>query len=550
MDAHSAMNKIQLNTQSIPRHIQIARKLVTGGTSYKVLARLLPNSLQRLTRIGEECVTLASNTKDAFTKVHKLVQDVEVATAASKSGYDKELLTVQEQRNLSNIRYMQMEASRKVLEEELKEAKATVRNTRAQLSEALRKLPIGLEATFYDLMYAAGNFLGDIAKIASGMAMGNMISAVNTTHLKKNTPFALTETITAIRSFEKSLGSVINKVTKNSQLTVKEISAFDISFEFWFNIVKKISNNAIKDRAINLIQNGRNTLAQMKKTVEQGKKIKEDTKQRLNTLMDDIKQFDAPQNSATTNDLSVPQQTSSNVPSAISNARYKIEVTQKELRAVEQTYEQRRSESRKLLNDMNDLFIDMAKLHMTEIRYDTILKLLHKAVDLLIKIKTNWSKLVFFFRTISDGIELSVSRIITPFFNDAAVVTKWMTTADDRKSLLEMIDTQGKDVQELSYHIFILSRTYVDISRKYLMPKLADITKLTLITDETRRQETLKELENEQKEMEKQVKEIINSRNRLFEGKVSKQRNQLDDLDKKLEDQNQDDQQASVKDKK
>ncbi len=56
------------------------------------------------------------------------------------------------------------------------------------------------------------------------------------------------------------------------------------------------------------------------------------------------------------------------------------------------------------------MIIWMARLDIDEIQFKDILKVLHKAIELLAEIKTNWNDLTIFFRNIAQDIDMTVTR--------------------------------------------------------------------------------------------------------------------------------------------
>ncbi len=55
----------------------------------------------------------------------------------------------------------------------------------------------------------------------------------------------------------------------------------------------------------------------------------------------------------------------------------------------------------------------MARLDIDEIQFKDILEVLHKAIELLAEIKTNWNDLTIFFRNIAQDIDVTVTSMLT-----------------------------------------------------------------------------------------------------------------------------------------
>lgn len=287
----------------------------------------------------------------------------------------------------------------------------------------------------------------------------------------------------------------------------------------------------------------------MTKIADAAGEVTEENKQQLNTLIDDIKKYQRAKAMTTSNDP-MSQITSANVPSSTSNPKFIVGVRQEELRNIEKIYETRYQKRRKLMDDIHDLLIFMAKLETSEIQYKEIVEILHKAIELLAAIKENWNDLVIFFTTISEEIEVATSSILTPFIEHASEIKLSYTFANDRAFLLDSIEKQGNDVQHEARLIFLVSRTYVDVSTKFLMKRLSGLSRSTLISDDNKRLQMLNDLKREENQVEKEVRELVSSRRRVFQGQVSKQRMQLQAMAEQLGDGDEDDHEAIIEGKK
>jgi hypothetical protein len=259
----------------------------------------------------------------------------------------------------------------------------------------------------------------------------------------------------------------------------------------------------------------------------------------LTSLFGDVQKYQVAQETVTA-DNPMSMINPSNSRATNDNPKFIVQTRQRELRNIQQLHEIRNAEVRKLSDDITDLVLRMTRLGIDEIHFKDIIEVLHQAVRLLSVIKKNWSELVIFFNNIATGIEVSITNVLQPFLDYAEEAPTAHKNAIDRRILIQSIETLGKNVVDESRLIFLISRTYVDVSTKYLLKKLAGLSKL-MLTNEKERGTMLEQLKNEEEATEKEVRELISQRRRVFQEHASKREKQLENLHQQIDDGDEDD---------
>ncbi|CAF0994390.1 unnamed protein product [Didymodactylos carnosus] len=350
-----------------------------------------------------------------------------------------------------------------------------------------------------------------------------------------------------VKGFGKGLKVFIKELAKKKGISLDTLSHFKTGFDMWYNITQNVAYNEKKDQAAQLINRGIDAIMRMISSVKKGRDVKNENKQQFIVLRSDVEKFLAQQASTTNNNpvsnFNAPQERATD-----KNPKFIVAVRQQELRYLEKTYEDRYNAFRKLNDEVSDMIGRMVRLDSDEIQFKDILEVLHTAVKLLAEIKTNWNHLTIFFKTIAQEIALSVDSILAPVLDHAEGAISPIKEERDRKFLLAAIDRLGKQAVDESHLIFLLSRTYVDISSKYLMEKLADLSRLMFMKTKEEREVELNILKNEESKMEETVRELVAQRRRIFQEHLDKQQRELEKLNQQSADSDEDNQQMSDQD--
>ena len=87
---------------------------------------------------------------------------------------------------------------------------------------------------------------------------------------------------------------------------------------------------------------------------------------------------------------------------------------------------------------------------------------------------------------------------------------------NERSWYFKPIEKATKGIEVQSYMLFIMSRTYTDMSNKFLLPRLAGLAKLLSAKNDTMRDMMRKELDNASTEAQADVHAFITKRRNAY----------------------------------
>ncbi|KAJ8268806.1 hypothetical protein COCON_G00114130 [Conger conger] len=127
-EAHKNMDQIRLYTNSVPNYIKTAVKILLQDDDNLVQA-MLPDQLDNIKNIADDCLQLAESTENKFTEVIELIQELLESCTSAKQVYGTELEEVRKKIEESKLRQA-------ASEEANKRADLAFKNMSKQLEEA------------------------------------------------------------------------------------------------------------------------------------------------------------------------------------------------------------------------------------------------------------------------------------------------------------------------------------------------------------------------------------------------------------------------------
>ncbi|KAG5265379.1 hypothetical protein AALO_G00241760, partial [Alosa alosa] len=89
-EAHKNMDQIRIHTSTVPVYMKAAVKILFKGND-EVIKTLLPNQLENIRTIADECVTLADSVEKKYMDVINLIQELLAACVNAECIYGDEL---------------------------------------------------------------------------------------------------------------------------------------------------------------------------------------------------------------------------------------------------------------------------------------------------------------------------------------------------------------------------------------------------------------------------------------------------------------------------
>jgi hypothetical protein len=132
---------------------------------------------------------------------------------------------------------------------------------------------------------------------------------------------------------------------------------------------------------------------------------------------------------------------------------------------------------------------------------------------------------VVFFTEISSEVEHMARRPLKNFLLGVSVASSAKTV--QRMQLTLLLKGNKFGLHHQAYKLFLISRTYYDVSSRYLMGRLADLSNLLVFRNDTERTAKLRQLEIETNSTIDQVTKLVQERNKVFEVEWVKKKAEL-----------------------
>jgi F0F1-type ATP synthase membrane subunit b/b' len=176
------------------------------------------------------------------------------------------------------------------------------------------------------------------------------------------------------------------------------------------------------------------------------------------------------------------------------------------------------------------LATNLVNLNLSTIRFAEILEMLKEELKLFSELKKNWDDLVLSFSSFSDQVTTSFRLKFESFFGTTGSNLDTKVSATDQKLFLEIIKEDSADLYHESYVLFVLSRTYYDVSSKYLMPRAAGLSSMLTSSNNNERQELLAKLQQDTEDVQKKIKELIDEQRKKYKKTISKKRAKINEI--------------------
>ena len=102
-EAHKNMDQIRIHTATVPDYMKAAVKILFQGSD-EVIETVLPNQLENIRTIADECVTLAEGVEKKYSDVINLIQELLEACVNAEHFYGEELERVKMKLEETNMR--------------------------------------------------------------------------------------------------------------------------------------------------------------------------------------------------------------------------------------------------------------------------------------------------------------------------------------------------------------------------------------------------------------------------------------------------------------
>ncbi|XP_048010168.1 uncharacterized protein zgc:162509 [Megalobrama amblycephala] len=522
-EAHTSMDQIRLHTAQVPDYMKTAVKILFQGDDEVVTAHL-PDQLENIRVIADECLRLSDATEKRFTDVISIIQELLEACVNAKHFYGEEMEAIKKKLEEGKLRQQSAEETKKRTEKALGAMERELGEAHESYKKALDSLPSGWNMVGMDIV-------SGITQSITGLVNG-VTSLI--THPVRNACSAATkiaDTVNNIRDQESARDMVaeINAYSKSSEILnwvqkIQQLMNVDSEdddmdktnkkqkmdwtklydqknkttntdfvekqFKRIIDDLKKIPDSPVKKQAKMLCKDGMEICKQLAKYAPDGKCDKEKSEKIIDEVLELVKSahvFDCKSKDVTNSPAISPtppmmqkeankSENKSASQKATDNARFTIEQTRAQMNKTRETYEKCVENLEKNQKELTDILVTMRNCELKEIDFKTTIEMLVKGMDAMGRVKEQWEKMVRFFQMVSNIIKTSLSKTLTNF-----VSTSEKTQALSYNAKLfskDLLYTQAFQACNIAGLVHMISGTYTDVSNKYLMDRVSSLGKL------------------------------------------------------------------------
>ena len=537
----------------VPRHVRTAIYVLSSKRATpRIIRLLLPTTLREIERLGKSCVALANETHVSFVTVMNLIGEVISMTETTRGIQETRLKQTEIELNVSRVMKNELTKLDKTIRSHYDDAREAVRKAQSEYSRALRKIPTGFKKLLMDLGRAViglvktagagliSRFTGGATSIAGGAtSIGGGAGA-------SSMPMASRQTLTFARLFSDALNKAVPRVKqilnagKNISLEIKnpveELNAFKIALNAFLGPLKSVKPSGLKKQAMGIIQRSVDLLSKVSKVTKEAiftdkeipPNVTEEFESELDELTKEIKPLVAAE---TMSGAAVPPPSGGSAGSGDpdSNEKFAAQLSLNRLQSAESRYDKIFEQLKQNQQEMAKLMGKIASLDMTRIHYNEVLELLREALRLLSRIREQWGQLVLFFAEIAARVEITVGDTLGPFIAEVSQASSSSLILDERLFFTSILKWQTGDINLRCRMLYIMSRTYVDMSAKYIMGRLAGLSKMLVARDATERKNLLQQLNAETNITQQAVMELVTRRKKRYNEAVEKRKQVLND---------------------
>ncbi|XP_023817667.1 uncharacterized protein LOC101157387 [Oryzias latipes] len=508
--AHKNMDQIRIHTFTVPDYMKAAVKILFQGND-EILETLLPNQLENIRSIADECVVLAESVEKKYEDVINIIQELLEACINAEHFHGEELEKVRmklEENKLKEQTAKELnERSKKAMEAMSKE----LEETQEQYKKSMDSIPTGWEMIGMDFVEGLTTFVKilssfpayinkKVKKMTGGLEINfdddedddvDMVSEMKI--LSRSGP--ILKLTSSFSQFITKEGINWKEIYDQKNKCAKTTWTQD-QFERIHHELKDLSNSKLKETALCLCQRGIDICEQLaiyapdqecdQKTT---RKLIKDTKK----LYEDALKFDSKSKKMSGSPALNPKppmmfkaQENSGRQSAsqraTENARFRIEQSREQLKQTRDSYEKAVQNMEQNQRELTEILIEMQNCKIKEIDFDTTIKMLVKGMDAMGRVKEQWEKMVRFFQMVATIVKTSLGTTLHNF----------VKTSEDTKKLSynsklfakDMLYNQAFEASNIASLVHMISGTYCEVSNKYLMDRVSSLGKLMAMDKE------------------------------------------------------------------
>ncbi|KAJ8373473.1 hypothetical protein SKAU_G00040530 [Synaphobranchus kaupii] len=551
-DAHKNMDQIRLYTSSVPNYIRVAVQILLQD-DHDLVQTMLPDQLDNIRNIADECLKLAESTEKRFTDVIELIQELLETCTSAKQVFGNQLEDVRKKIKESKLRKKASEEANKRAEQAFKNLSQQLKDAQEDFRTSMDSMPSGWEMLGMNvvegLANSASTLMSALAFMATaemsipgaiGTSIGKMVQEVKNDPISANNIYAKSNQIL-------SLVEVLNTFFDGGQIKWSEITdqKTNVPNTNWAkdqfvkikesiqteeqcqpkNDASELCTKAITicSELENLAPDAQRDDAKTQKTVQLMKSLRKEA------MLFDTKSKEATNTSAFPVQLPQISKTQENISGsksagqmAADNARFRIEQSRAQLDKVRELYEKSVDNLEKNKKEMTDIFATLKNCKVKEIDFTTTLKVLSQGLEAMGNVKYQWQKLIRFFEMVSNLMKTSLNTSLKEFAKTAQTTSDKTLKYSSAMFLKDMMYSQAFHASNIASLVHMIASTYTEVSDKYLMDGVSRLSKLiSLDVSQPEFEIERSYMENSCTEAEKGIRDLVQKNKEDFARKTT-----------------------------
>ncbi|KAJ8261619.1 hypothetical protein GJAV_G00156370 [Gymnothorax javanicus] len=542
-EAHKSMDQIRLYTSSVPNYIKTAVRILLQDDD-QLVQTMLPNELESISNISDECLTLATATERKFTDVIDLISELLETCTSAKQVYGSQLEDVRRKIEESKLKKQASEEANRRAERAVKNLSNELEEAQESFRTSMASIPSGWEMLGMNFVEGISNSVVTIiSAVASTISNPDHNSAVKGEGVQQpdaesendpNSANNIYAKSSQILSLVHNLGSFFEgdqiKWTEiiDQKTGVPKTQWVEGQFKQISNLIEKEANCEPKVKGLALCKTAIKVCSELAKISPEERTNGAKTKEivgLLNCLRKKAEAFDTKSKSVTNTSAFPPKppqmsRTQEKTPGsksagqmAADNARFQIEQSRAQLDKVRELYEKSVDNMEKNKKEMTEILVTLENCKVKDIDFTTAIRMLSEGLRAMGQVKEQWQKLVRFFQMVSNLMKTCLSKSLKDFTQKSATASALKYS--QKMFMKDMIYYQAFYASNIASLVNMISGTYTEVSDLYLMDAVSKLS--TLMSMDV----TQPEFQNERIQMALSCKEAEKGiRNRVRKNKA------------------------------
>ncbi|XP_053087429.1 uncharacterized protein LOC113524044 [Pangasianodon hypophthalmus] len=509
-EAHKNMDQIRLHTMAVPDYMKTAVKILFQGNDEVVEAHL-PDQLENIRVIADDCLELATATEKRFTDVINIIQELLEACVNAEYFYGEELDAIKKKLNEAKLRKQSSKEASKRSEKAMKAMEEQLKEAHESYNKAMDSVPGGWDLIGMDLV---AGLTERVTTLLNGVTAvitqrGNQywkVSRIITHamhHIKRQE--SAVDGVDVINIYSKSAEILMCTVNVQEFVQDNTINWKDLydqknkatltdfqadQFKRIKESLKESPNCKEKIDAQNICDEGITICAELAKYAPEGKCEEAKTKKlikRIRNLTESARSFDSKSKDVTNSPSLAPkppmmykEESKSQKMSASQreseNARFRIEQSRAQLDKTREIYEKSVENMEKNQNELTEILITMRNCEVKEIDFNTTIQMLVKGMDAMGRVKEQWEKMVRFFQMVSNIVKTSLTRTLKDFVSTSEKTQSLSYNA--KLFSKDLLYSQAFQATNIASLVHMISATYTEVSNNHIMDRVSSLGKL------------------------------------------------------------------------